>query len=1533
MLTNKLLFKSILSEWRKRSHNSQVHKLALTISLLSIIILIGCMLRFQGLNWDEGFGYSPHPDERAILFVVEELSFPSLGNLSDLLDSEESSWNPRWFPYGSFPLYLLSLTESVLDVFNGVGSVDLRVPGRIISGAADLVTVLFIFFIGRSIGGRWIGLLASSFVAFAVIHIQLSHFFAVDTLQTMFAVLALWVLIRVARCGGYLNSALAGLFVGLGIATKISQIPILAVFLMAHLMYLLSWNDVASKSLSEVPASSAKYFAQRLKQTAILTSIGLLVTGVVFFLAQPYALLDATRFISDLTEQSEMVRRIRDYPYTRQYIGTMSYWYQITQVSGWGLGWPLGITAWSGLCFASVRGMSKNHIFVYLGVGWLVPIVMLLIFDNTVAIVGASVIAILSLLSTLPARSPETRIDVLILSWVVPYLLITGSFEVKFMRYMLPVTPFLLFFGARLMIAMCSYKASKSMKYHIPLTFGIRGMLVVVLLSSVLYAFAFSNVYEEKHTAVRASEWLQNEAPPGAFVLKEHWEESIPGLGKYRIYELPMYDPDNRSKEELLATRLAEADYFILFSNRLYGTIPRISERYPASSKLYKGLFSGHLGYELVNYESEYPNLWGISLVDDTFTRPGLPEPAGLMPIKSGRAINLGYADESFSVYDHPKVLIFENIEKYETAELLRVFSTSQEVLGKQDAFNEIGDPLMFSSEEFEFYRQGGTWTEIIDESNWASNVPILAWLLLIYIISLLSAPLGFLVFKSLPDKGYMFSKVLGLLLVGLAVWLITSLNLMVFSKFAIVVTLVGLGVVSGITFLRYRYDICDFIRSHWRVILTGEVLFILSFLIFVIIRMVNPDLWHPYRGGEKPMELAYLNAVIRSSYMPPFDPWFAGGYLNYYYWGYFITAIFIKLTSLPTAIGFNLAVPMFFALTTGLSFSLVYNLAESSEQTGRFQKSTPVVNGPNFFGRFKSSTIWAGLLGVFFVAIMGNFDGVKQMLGGFKRLLFQDLPFGEFDFWRSSRMMPPDPPGYEITEFPFFTFLFADLHAHMMAIPFTLLVLGMGLCCVLYARKSTSMKFLDKNILLTLFALGACVGSLRLLNAWDFPTYFIVASGSILIAEYYLFGGMSIVMLARAFSKIVVMAVVGYVVFLPFHMTNEVFFNSLEMTTNTTKISQFLSIMGLFVFVVGSFLLFDVRHKLIRILFFAGWVYSGTGQSYGSDKLSAFKSSGLNFILGLFLVALLIFCAVFANTFLELGYTTLSVLVLLGLGAWSMTRWMRSNKRDAPSVSFSLLLVIIAFSLVVGLEFFRMEGDIERMNSVFKFYLQIWILLGIASAYLVWRLGFSEESMRFDGNIFTKSVLLLFVLLMIGGSIYPIFGTHDRLRDRFDVDSIPMTLDGTDYVRGTTYFDPLGDIDIEIDFEGIRWLRENVDGTPVILEAVTPTYRWGSRVSINTGLPTVVGWQWHQEQQRWGYRHKVTQRIMDVKNIYETVDIEEAKSLLRQYNVGLVYVGRVEKLYFSEEGLEKFDNQLSGVLTKIFQNEDVEIYEVKEQF
>jgi uncharacterized membrane protein len=151
------------------------------------------------------------------------------------------------------------------------------------------------------------------------------------------------------------------------------------------------------------------------------------------------------------------------------------------------------------------------------------------------------------------------------------------------------------------------------------------------------------------------------------------------------------------------------------------------------------------------------------------------------------------------------------------------------------------------------------------------------------------------------------------------------------------------------------------------------------------------------------------------------------------------------------------------------------------------------------------------------------------------------------------------------------------------------------------------------------------------------------------------------------------------------------------------------------------------------------------------------------------------------------------------------------------------------------------------------------------------------------------------------------------------------------EYMRSATYGDRNGEIQLASDYEGIMWLRENVQGSPIVLEGVTPIYRWGGRISVYTGLPSVVGWQWHQEQQRWGYRSAIADRARDVKQIYSTTDASEALLLLHKYGVEYVYVGQLERLYYPDDGLGKFEGDLSEHLERVYQNDHVKIYRVQQ--
>jgi uncharacterized membrane protein len=188
--------------------------------------------------------------------------------------------------------------------------------------------------------------------------------------------------------------------------------------------------------------------------------------------------------------------------------------------------------------------------------------------------------------------------------------------------------------------------------------------------------------------------------------------------------------------------------------------------------------------------------------------------------------------------------------------------------------------------------------------------------------------------------------------------------------------------------------------------------------------------------------------------------------------------------------------------------------------------------------------------------------------------------------------------------------------------------------------------------------------------------------------------------------------------------------------------------------------------------------------------------------------------------------------------------------------------------------------------------------------------------------------------MLLVLTLAYPYFGTRSRLHDRFDP-SGDTGMNGMAYMDDAVYrdFDERtgqgGEHVLKYERDGINWLRQNVDGSPTTIEAVTPIYHYGSRISIYTGLPAVSGWQWHQEQQRTKFAEAVRIRQGDVNEFYTTTSIGDAREILEKYDVEWVIVGSVERNYYPDSGLRKFDGGLGGVLELAYENPGMRIFHV----
>jgi 4-amino-4-deoxy-L-arabinose transferase-like glycosyltransferase len=559
--------------------------------LLLAILALAAGLRFAGLDWDRGLLF--HPDERRILMVVRQLHWPRPWDWSLVL-GPRSPLNPRFFAYGSLPLYLLRLLQALL----GVGADRLYLPARALSATFDLLTVATVGLAGRRLGGLWAGLLAAAFLALAVLPIQLAHFATVDTLLTLLSTLAVCALLSAARSGSLRSFLAAGALTGLALATKTSALPLLFVGWVAWML-----GTVRGAQAPGIGRSFARL------------AVGVTAGAFAFLAAQPYSLLDWFRFMVALASEGAMARGAPTIPYTQQYVGTLPYLYPLRQLVLWSLGLPLGLAALAGLAWLTWRGLRWRR-----------------------------------------------TSDLVLLSWFWAYFLIVGAFHTKFARYMAPLIPWLC-----LMAALLFERLWERARGRRRLGRCVSGLAAAVLLPTLLYALAFAGIYLRPHPWIVASDWLCREVPEGATLAVEYWDDALPVrpgpecAGRHRHVWIDAYAPDGEAKLGQLVAALVEADYVVLASQRLYATISRQPERYPLTSAYYRLLFAEELGFRLVDVRTNYPRLGPIAIIDEPLAGTPLQRPALLTSLRPAPLLlNLGQADESYAVYDHPRTLIFE---------------------------------------------------------------------------------------------------------------------------------------------------------------------------------------------------------------------------------------------------------------------------------------------------------------------------------------------------------------------------------------------------------------------------------------------------------------------------------------------------------------------------------------------------------------------------------------------------------------------------------------------------------------------------------------------------------------------------------------------------------------------------------------------------------------------------------------------------------------------------------------------------------
>jgi YYY domain-containing protein len=516
--------------------------------------------------------------------------------------------------------------------------------------------------------------------------------------------------------------------------------------------------------------------------------------------------------------------------------------------------------------------------------------------------------------------------------------------------------------------------------------------------------------------------------------------------------------------------------------------------------------------------------------------------------------------------------------------------------------------------------------------------------------------------------------------------------------------------------------------------------------------------------------------------------------------------------------------------------------------------------------------------------------------------------------YWAPTRVLAETPgvEGNAINEMPFFTFLYGDLHAHMINMPVLLIIMAFLLNELLLAGNDPRSR-LAKALALAFGALA--VGLIRATNTWDYPSFMLFSVLGMIYVWWLRWRRINRWTLLNFAVYVGGFVLLSIVLTLPYITWYAATYNTIGLWDGgKTPLWAYFDIHGLFLFLVLSLLVWDT----------ARWL----------------RSVYVRSLQGTWMVLVIVSIAVAA---ILAGVVILSIagyqvsLVVIPMILWIAALFFRKGQTRA--MQFVLVLVGLALALTLGVEFFVVGGDIGRQNTVFKFYIQAWLLFSVAGgSALGWLIYSSSRWSGFWRNAWFGGASVLIVM----AAMYPVMASRAKAIDRMAAD-VPFTLDGMEYMKYAQLFegDPLvlqnnpsaAPFALEGDYHLIRWLQENVQGTPVIIEGrADREYRWEGRISIYTGLPSVIGWNWHQRQQRTfdPMPRLVQQRVANVNAFYTTPDISVAWEMLRHYDVSYIIIGNLERAYYGPEGLAKFDQmEQLGLLEIVYQQDQSQVYRV----